>query len=197
MSRLKIQRGLANRLMQLVHDKVTPGKPFAHAEDRAYKKAAKAVRDALRKKYPPGDMAVLAKYKLAVTDECIKLALLVNDTQEVVVFKFRDDDGDIPQIPARTDCRHWHSPVHDLGQKTAELVSEWEKASEALDIELSSRRAAYQVLIESSNAKEIAATWPEAAPVIEAYKSRTLPAPVTKSVLDTIKADMAERGVKA
>lgn len=192
---MPIQKNLQLRLIDLAKANVTAAPALVKAQDKAYAAAAESVRAGLEKKYPADDMAVLERHGCTTIDSCVSVMRLANEASKVSRFEFRQGET-VPPIPQKHSCR-WRGRIYDFGDRCAQLVEAWEAARDAAKADREKRLQAYKTLITSGTAREIAQTWPEAAPVIEAYNKRTLPAPLTQSVMEILKADMRERGVAA
>ena len=86
MAKTRLNEGHRSFLNTLANKVATCPAEIA-AEDVAYKKAAPMVRAVVTTRFPTKDMAVLRKYEVAGTDECIRLRLTAGG---VVEFNYRD-----------------------------------------------------------------------------------------------------------
>lgn len=197
MSTLKIRRSLADKLHAYVNENVKASAKLLRAEKRAYNAAANAIAKALLQKFPHEDMKVLQRYDKARRTKEVRIQKLrADDSTDVVGFAFHADDDRAPLSPIFGQPA-WSLPVLALGQRAATLVEKYHTAKEAAEIDQAERRKAYATLIETGTAKQIAEFWPEAEPIITSFKANNLPAAVTKSVIQRIHADMAERRAAA
>lgn len=125
------------------------------AFDRAYAKAAKLVRDAVEKKYPTDEMAVLAKHNVAKPDTCIRGA---SADGRVIPFNFKSSE-DAPVCP-QTYCSTRAIP---FSQATVDAVLAYDRAKIALDKAEEDKKGKYLSLIRSATTfEEVVDIWPAA-----------------------------------
>jgi hypothetical protein len=173
---------MRDKLSSHVHSKVDP--PVERkAMDAAYKKVAPLVSKVVQAKFKPADMKVLAKYKVAQPDKCIRLTL---SDMRVVEFKFRSDE-DAPLAP-RTNC---YDRMFLGDEALTAAFDAYMKAKDAHDDETKKRLCAYASLIRnSSTVEDIIEVWPEAAALLPATE---IMAPLSPEQLAIIKADADQR----
>lgn len=155
------------------------------AEAAAYAKALPMVRKIVEATYPPADMAVLSKYKLAIPDECVRVRHADMSVQQ---FNFRKDDA--PQVANRYDCGNRMYLSDERQQKAIEA---WVDAAKALTDATKKKREDYAAFINSAATfEQLVEVWPEAMQVADRIKIN-LPATVNPEMLARIKADSAAR----
>ncbi len=154
------------------------------AFDAAYKVAAPLVRKIVEAKYPPKDMKVLALYKSAEHDSCIKLQLTAGGIEQ---FTF-STDKEAPLRPSVYDCKR---RIYAADEAASTAVSAWVLAKNAYDKAFNQKREDYGALINHTlNLEQIEAVWPAAAKLRERL-GRSLPMVLSDDVIARIKADAA------
>lgn len=136
------------------------------ARDKAYAKAAKAVRAAVEKRFPVRDMAILEKYSVASPDKCIKGG---NPAGAFVRFSFdHKDDG--PLCPSRS-CGTRSIP---FDQATCDAIDSLQKANDVLEKARTAKYAAYKSLVASAvTFEEVLEIWPAAEALRERICARS------------------------
>lgn len=171
-------RALANRVIDCPAE--------MKAEEAAYQRAAPMVRKIVRTKFPPVDMAILAKYEVTRTDPCINLQFTAGGVDQ---FLFRKDD-DVPSVPRPRNCSN---RVYLTNERETEAVQKWLAAYEANKKALETKRETYRSFIETASTfEQILAIWPEA----EELKPRfvkNLPIALNDEAIAAITADSQRR----
>ncbi len=127
------------------------------ALDRAYAKVAPAIRAEIDKRFPPDDMAVLKKYRVADTDYCINKQYGFRDDMK---FDFRFEDALAPVLPS-TRCE---DRVFEWTDKTAKLLLAYHEAALTHKKAREAKLEAYrQLVFSASSMKAIIEVWPAAA----------------------------------
>lgn len=159
------------------------------AEEAAYAKAAPVVRKIVEAKYPAADMAVLAKYKCAQSDACIRISHPDNSVQQ---FTFRK--GEEVNVPDASGC---YSRMYQSDERQQKAIEAWVNAASALKDATKKKRDDYNAFISSATTfEQVLEIWPEAAQVADRIKVN-LPAAVNPEMLARIKADSAARMKRA
>ncbi|OXE37460.1 MAG: hypothetical protein CGW95_01545 [Phenylobacterium zucineum] len=174
--------------------KALADKLIAQTADRAeldttYAKAAKAVSDHMKRRYPPADMAVLEKYGQAHVDRCVYVSTGGSNYQR---FEFRADDALAALRPgSRNSCNH-RTPLLLTDDEDTALTA-YNKASRAREAEIKQRRDDFYTLINSAlTYEELVAVWPAADALREQIlgTSRAI-AVMSAEVVARIRADAA------
>lgn len=153
----------------------------------------KLVKDWMRAKFPQHDMQVLARYKCASPDYCVKFKA---PERPVVGWTFPQDEPDMPLMP---HSAHTYSrPVHELDStEIPDAIASWEKAQDRRDDMVMNLRGLYLDLIRSARyVEDIFEVWPEARAIErDLIPQSNLPMALSDDTVKAIKADMARRGV--
>lgn len=123
--------------------------------DAAYEVAADAISCACVANFPPRDMKVLAKYKMASPDQCLYVSPEGNGRYEY--FEFRDNDKRIPLRPTQ-GCRNQPILIEGDAAKAWETYDRLKAADkEARDTRLNDFRALIQ---NATSFNGLAEVWP-------------------------------------
>lgn len=154
------------------------------AADAAYKACAAAVRAAVEKKYPPADMAILAKYDTTRDDRCIRLNLAFGG---VAAFNFRNDDTPWPVRPHNYHC----STLYAIDEAATRLYEAYKNTEEALVLKRERVVGDFDKLISySKTLEEVETVWPGASKLRERIKAN-VPVTLSQDVVERIKATLA------
>jgi hypothetical protein len=159
----------------------------ADALDVAYNACADVVSSVTVKKFPPKDMAILARYNMARPDSCVYISTGGSNYER---FSFRADDARIPMRP--TGGCNSHSP-HLLSEDQEKIWDAYVVASKADKAAVAQRLGDFKTLISAARTfEELVALWPAAEELRERICGtfRAL-AVMSDEVLSRIKADPA------
>lgn len=130
--------------------------PEQKARDTTYRKASTGVRRDVEKQFPTTDMEILARYKVAKPDTCIRGG---SPSGQFTAFTF-DSKEDAPFVPDRC-CS---SRSISFAQSTVTAIEAFEVADAALKKAREAKLAAYEALITSARTfEEVVEIWPAAA----------------------------------
>jgi hypothetical protein len=150
-----LSKSSRERLCQFAKDSIkVPDE--TKALDMTYNKAAVLIRAEIDKKFPPSDMAILDKYKVAKADYCINNRYGFMDD---VKFTFRNDDVRAPLLPNR-GCS---DRSFEWTEKTKAAIAAYNAAAEVHKKAFDEKLHNYRALIFSSrNFNEVVKAWPAA-----------------------------------
>lgn len=148
--------------------------------DAAYLKARAIVLVVVRDKYPPKDMKVLDKYKVARHDTCIRYGARYDSDS---AFHFKDDDKDVPLVPGISDCS---GRTYEWTAEHRSVLDEYQLAREALKKARKEKFDAYKRLVTGSRTfNDVVAVWPAA----EALRDRIVPETNQQRALAVLSAE--------
>lgn len=184
MAKTRLSKATKNALVRYVEDNCTPAKEHA-VLIRTYKKALKAIIPLINKQYPPEEMKILKKYKIAGENSTIRIRF---HNGHVTEFLFMGKDAMILPPFFKTML------VVGPGRTTA-LLGEYEEASIAFEDERRRRIRAYHELLRPAKyLEDITNIWPEAEKIVSGLKKPQLPAVVISSeTKHVIRVDQKER----
>lgn len=134
------------------------------ARDKAYGRAADAVRRCIEKQFPAADMLVLGRYGVAGVDATIEGG---SPEGKYVRFCFDKDDD----IPTRPKLTHYGTSRVSLDAKAVGLVDEYDLAAEALKKAREAKLTDYKALVACAKTfEDILDVWPAAMAVAERIK---------------------------
>ncbi len=130
------------------------------ARDKTYERASRLVREAIEKRFPPADMAVLLKYEVAAPDLCIQGG---SPSGQFVGFEYTAAE-DAPTVPRRY-CSSRSIP---FTQTAVDAIESYTKAKDACEIALTKKLDAYSTLIRTARTfEEVVDVWPAVAALRE------------------------------
>lgn len=179
-------------------EKAVECKSEQRARDKAYERAEKAVIHCIEKQFPADDMAVLAKYDLARTENQVNGG---DPNGASVHFTF--DGGDANErIPPRPRGRnHYYSDAQSVSfdAKTKDLIDSYDLAQHALDEARNKKLTNYKALIRTAvTFEDVLDVWPAAAVLSEKIKrQQTSLVVLSADVIANIRADNAGAKMEA
>ncbi len=180
MAKRPLRAWMRDKLLNHAKEVIQPAAE-KRALDKAYARAADLVTQVIEKKYPPRDMAVLAKY------ECVS---------HHGTFSLQSPDGLVRQFVyagdgPRTPNKNTYHMIYLADGKTFAAVETWETTKDAFEAERRRRLSAFDTLVRSAaHVEDVIEVWPEAGQIIPA---REVMAPIAPEQIAIIKADMRER----
>ena len=172
-------------LMQFARETVTSPETEARANE-AYEAAATAVIAHVDDKFPPRDMQVLKRYRVAAQDLCINGGEWISERR----FEFRKDDPRVPILPKYSFDRRtfvWSREEENLLDQYHYTMA---AHKEAIDNKLCHYRA---LIIGAKSFEDITAVWPAAAKLQRKMdpKKPAILLPVSQASIDFIRQDNA------
>jgi len=159
------------------------------AFDAAYDTAKPFVIDAVHKRFPPADMAIMAKYGATREDPCIGFGGFYDPDS---VFRFKPGEA-LPLVPRTTGCGELR---YDWSKEALAALNAYVLARQAHRKALDSKIEDYRRLIIGSRTfNDVAAVWP----AVEALRTKLIPktpeqralAVLSEETIARIKADNA------
>lgn len=135
------------------------------AKEAAYQKACKAVIQDVQKCFPPEEMKILLKYKVASRDDCIKGA---TPSGQFLGFEFNENDGPL------TPNKYCSSRSIPFRQSTAEAIEKFDLAKTTEKDAHRKIMSDYQALINGSRYfEDVVEIWPAADALSESICSQS------------------------
>jgi hypothetical protein len=165
MAKTRLNQAHREMLLRFATDNLScPAEEKARA--KAYERASRLVRDAVEKRFPSDDMAVLTKYNCSYPDACIRGG---SPSGQFVGFQF-DKKEDAPIVPDH-GCS---SRSIGFTQATVDAIEAFEKANNLLKDARQKKIDAYRTLIGTARSfEEITAVWSAAEALAEKIVART------------------------
>ncbi len=139
--------------------------PEKAALDAAYDKAKPYVLEAVQKRFPPADMAIMQKYGATREDPCIRFGGYYNADS---VFHFNTGEA-VPLVPRNTGCSELH---YEWSSDALNALNSYVLARHAHRKALDQKIEDYRRLIVGSRTfNDVVAVWPAA----ESLRAKLIP----------------------
>ncbi|MBO6507330.1 MAG: hypothetical protein JJ979_02400, partial [Roseibium sp.] len=177
MPKTRLNADIRNRLRNFAKKNVSVAKEERSLE-RAYAKAAKLVTEAVRKKCPENEMAVLKKHDVTIEEREFRLA---DASARVTQFTMR-----------RPDClsvprSYRYNAVFAASNACMKAVDDWElKESAHNEARKKVLDRYYAVIAASRYVEDVIEVWPAVSPILEQFLSergKNLPAAVSDETI--------------